>query len=71
MAGMGPDESQRMLAWLQSIKGQFTLLLVEHDMDAVFALADTVSVLVAGPNGGWFSAGWDGRVRRWAEGAAF
>jgi branched-chain amino acid transport system ATP-binding protein len=48
MAGMGPDESQRMLAWLQSIKGQFTLLLVEHDMDAVFALADTVSVLVAG-----------------------
>lgn len=48
MAGMGPDESQRMLAWLQSIKGQVTLLLVEHDMDAVFALADTVSVLVAG-----------------------
>jgi len=33
---------------LQSIKGQVTLLLVEHDMDAVFALADTVSVLVAG-----------------------
>jgi branched-chain amino acid transport system ATP-binding protein len=48
MAGMGPDESQRMLAWLESIKGQVTLLLVEHDMDAVFALADTVSVLVAG-----------------------
>jgi branched-chain amino acid transport system ATP-binding protein len=37
-----------MLRWLQSIKGQVTLLLVEHDMDAVFALADTVSVLVSG-----------------------
>lgn len=48
MAGMGPDESQAMLRWLQSIKGQVTLLLVEHDMDAVFALADTVSVLVSG-----------------------
>jgi branched-chain amino acid transport system ATP-binding protein len=48
MAGMGPDESQRMLAWLRSIKGQVSMLLVEHDMDAVFALADTVSVLVAG-----------------------
>lgn len=48
MAGMGPDESQRMLAWLSSIKGQVSMLLVEHDMDAVFALADTVSVLVAG-----------------------
>ena len=48
MAGMGADESQAMLRWLQSIKGQVTLLLVEHDMDAVFALADTVSVLVSG-----------------------
>jgi branched-chain amino acid transport system ATP-binding protein len=48
MAGMGPDESQAMLQWLRSIKGQVTLLLVEHDMDAVFALADTVSVLVSG-----------------------
>jgi len=48
LAGMGPDESQRMLAWLRSLKGQVTMLLVEHDMDAVFALADQVSVLVAG-----------------------
>ncbi len=48
MAGMGADESQAMLHWLRSIKGQVTLLLVEHDMDAVFALADTVSVLVSG-----------------------
>lgn len=48
MAGMGADESQAMLRWLQSIKGQVTLLLVEHDMDTVFALADTVSVLVSG-----------------------
>ncbi len=48
MAGMGPEESERMVALLQSLRGQLTLLLVEHDMDAVFRLADTVSVLVSG-----------------------
>lgn len=50
MAGMGPDESERMVLLLQSLKTQhgLTLLLVEHDMDAVFRLADRVSVLVAG-----------------------
>jgi len=48
MAGMGPDESERMLALLQSLRGLTTLLLVEHDMDAVFRLADTISVLVSG-----------------------
>jgi len=47
MAGMGPEESERMVALLQSLRGE-TLLLVEHDMDAVFRLADTISVLVAG-----------------------
>ena len=48
MAGMGPDESQRMVQLLQSLRGQTTMLLVEHDMDAVFRLADTISVLVSG-----------------------
>ena len=48
MAGMGPDESQRMVELLQSLRGHTTMLLVEHDMDAVFRLADTISVLVSG-----------------------
>ena len=48
MAGMGPDESQRMVEILQSLKGHQTILLIEHDMDAVFALADQITVLVYG-----------------------
>ena len=48
MAGMGPDESQRMIELLRTLKGGQTLLLVEHDMDAVFALADRISVMVYG-----------------------
>jgi branched-chain amino acid transport system ATP-binding protein len=48
MAGMGPEESQRMIAFLRELKGRHTILLVEHDMDAVFALADRISVLVDG-----------------------
>jgi branched-chain amino acid transport system ATP-binding protein len=48
MAGMGPEESQRMVATLRELKGELTILLVEHDMEAVFALADRVTVLVYG-----------------------
>ena len=48
MAGIGHDEAARLLALLQSLRGRFAMLLVEHDMDAVFALSDHVSVLVAG-----------------------
>ena len=48
MAGMGPEESARMVELLSSLKGRVTMLLVEHDMDAVFALADELSVLVNG-----------------------
>jgi len=48
MAGMGAEESQRMIAFLRSLKGRRTILLVEHDMDAVFALADRISVMVYG-----------------------
>ncbi|AVS74175.1 ABC transporter ATP-binding protein [Paracidovorax cattleyae] len=48
MAGMGPEESERMVGVLQGLRGEVTLLLVEHDMDAVFRLADRISALVSG-----------------------
>jgi len=48
MAGMGPEESQRMIELIGRIRAQVTVLLVEHDMDAVFRLADRISVMVNG-----------------------
>ncbi|MBL6945640.1 MAG: ABC transporter ATP-binding protein [Rhodospirillales bacterium] len=48
MAGMGQSESQGMMEILRPLKGEVTILLVEHDMDVVFALADVVSVLDKG-----------------------
>ncbi|WP_086465370.1 ABC transporter ATP-binding protein [Oceanibaculum nanhaiense] len=48
MAGMGPEESARMTELLAGLKGSVTILLVEHDMDAVFRLADRITVLVYG-----------------------
>jgi branched-chain amino acid transport system ATP-binding protein len=48
MAGMGTEESQRMIALLTRLKQSKTIILVEHDMDAVFRLADRISVLVYG-----------------------
>lgn len=48
MAGMGPEESEQMVALLQGLRRELTVLLVEHDMDAVFRLADRISTLVAG-----------------------
>ena len=48
MAGMGPEESQRMIGFLGRLKARHTMILVEHDMDAVFRLADRISVLVYG-----------------------
>jgi branched-chain amino acid transport system ATP-binding protein len=47
-AGMAPEESRRMVALLAGLKGRYALLLVEHDMDAVFRLADRITVLVYG-----------------------
>jgi branched-chain amino acid transport system ATP-binding protein len=48
MAGLGPEESARMVETLRSLKRELTILLVEHDMEAVFALADRITVLVYG-----------------------
>ena len=48
MAGMGPDESARMVELIEKLARRVTILLVEHDMDAVFRLADRISVLVGG-----------------------
>lgn len=48
MAGMGPEESARLVDMLRRLKGSVTIVLIEHDMDAVFALADRISVLVYG-----------------------
>jgi len=45
---LGNIRSSRMINLLRSLKGQVTILLVEHDMDAVFALADRITVLVYG-----------------------
>jgi branched-chain amino acid transport system ATP-binding protein len=47
-AGMGPEESARMVATLRELKREFAILLIEHDMEAVFALADRITVLVYG-----------------------
>lgn len=48
MAGMGPDETLRLTELIESMRGQAAMLLVEHDMQAVFRLADRISVLVYG-----------------------
>jgi branched-chain amino acid transport system ATP-binding protein len=48
MAGTGHDETERLVAVLRSLKGRFPMVLVEHDMTAVFALADRISVLIYG-----------------------
>ena len=48
MAGLGPEESARMVKTLLELKQELTILLIEHDMEAVFALADRITVLVYG-----------------------
>ena len=48
MAGLGSTESARMVKLLQELRREVTIVLVEHDMAAVFALADRISVLVYG-----------------------
>jgi len=48
LAGAGPEEAERLVTLLRGLKGRYAILLVEHDMRAVFALADRISVLVYG-----------------------
>ncbi len=48
MAGTGREETERLVAVLRTLKGRFPMVLVEHDMTAVFALADRISVLIYG-----------------------
>ena len=48
MAGMGPEDSLEMTALIEKLKAETAILLIEHDMDAVFRLADRISVLVYG-----------------------
>ncbi|MSQ21326.1 MAG: ABC transporter ATP-binding protein [Betaproteobacteria bacterium] len=48
MAGMGPEESERMIPLISGLRATRSVLLIEHDMDAVFRLADRISVLVSG-----------------------
>jgi branched-chain amino acid transport system ATP-binding protein len=60
MAGMGPEESQHMIALIERVRAGIGVLLVEHDMDAVFRLADRIAVLV---NGRVIAAGKPGEIR--------
>ena len=48
MAGLGPEEAARMVQILRGLKGSVAILLIEHDMEAVFALADRLTVMVDG-----------------------
>lgn len=61
MAGMSKQEGERILQLLSGLKGKLTMLLVEHDMEAVFALADKASVLV---DGAIIASGTTSEVRR-------
>ncbi|MCD0506059.1 ABC transporter ATP-binding protein [Bordetella petrii] len=60
LAGMGPEETESILALLQSLKAEHAILLVEHDMDAVFGNADIITVMV---NGTAIACGTPGQVR--------
>jgi branched-chain amino acid transport system ATP-binding protein len=48
LAGMGPHESQRMVELIRTLTGDHAIMLIEHDMDAVFALAHRLTVMVNG-----------------------
>ena len=48
LAGAGPEETEKLIALLRRLKTRYAILLVEHDMQAVFALADRISVLAEG-----------------------
>ena len=60
LAGMGADEAARMVELLKALASEHAILLVEHDMDAVFAVADVVTVMV---NGQVLETGTPSRIR--------
>ena len=60
LAGMGAEETERMLTLLQELKQDHAILLVEHDMDAVFRIADCITVMV---NGNVIASGTPDEVR--------
>jgi branched-chain amino acid transport system ATP-binding protein len=60
LAGMGAEETERMLALLAALKREHAVLLVEHDMDAVFRIADRITVMV---NGGVIASDLPARIR--------
>ena len=64
LAGMGAEETDRMLQLLQTLKADHAILLVEHDMDAVFRVADRITVMV---NGAVIASGTPDEVRNSAE----
>ena len=64
LAGMGAEETERMLALLTDLKAGHAMLLVEHDMDAVFRIADAITVMV---NGAVIASGTPDFVRHSAE----
>ncbi|MFN8893576.1 MAG: ABC transporter ATP-binding protein, partial [Betaproteobacteria bacterium] len=64
LAGMGAEETERMLALLHELKAGHAILLVEHDMDAVFRVADRITVMV---NGGVIAHGTPAAVRADAQ----
>jgi branched-chain amino acid transport system ATP-binding protein len=64
MAGMGPEGSKELTRFLDRLRAEAPILLVEHDMDAVFALADRISVLVYGRI---LASGKPGEIRKNAE----
>ena len=64
LAGMGAEETDRMLALLQTLKADHAILLVEHDMDAVFRVADRITVMV---NGAVIASGTPDEVRNSPE----
>ncbi len=64
LAGMGAEETERMLALLAELKTSHAMLLVEHDMDAVFRIADLITVMV---NGTVIASGTPQAVRNSAE----
>jgi branched-chain amino acid transport system ATP-binding protein len=64
LAGMGAEETERMLALLKDLKADHAILLVEHDMDAVFRVADRITVMV---NGAVIASGSPDAVRNSAD----